>query len=589
MGKVFRYLNGRPVFLLFLVTAALATSYVMTKQFKKAKEITFTKDRRGIAADDSMKPKPQNITEEPIETIGIKRKDIPFSTHGLTVDQFLPSKLASRVHGKGVTVLKEIKQAIAENQINKLSCEGCFMYKKNEVGNNAWTGFKEGCLEHELQPPLRDLVFEMLESSSYENVAMSNPAESSGEPILLFGFRPVKLNVMIDGEKEAHQFTLGGNRFHYSYDEDIDHSRSKKIWYSFDYSSPQYSNTRASLEDYCLPYKKEMLTKESIKSDPNLAYFYYSERIKESPNDAGALYQRGLIGLKQQSRKQAQEDFQRVLDLEPNHFGAHLGMGMVLSYKYGSLEETNTKALSFLNRALELQPEDAEVYCERGKLYRYLGDNENALKDLTKAATLKPGYAEAYFERGNLYYYYIKDPAKAIEDYSQAIESDAQYFPAYAGRARLYEKTKNYEAAIADQTKLMVKDYGNWRSAYFARAELYELTGQFDKAIEDYRSLIEEHGYRAKVEVYLKMVPICLKAGQYKEAVDVSTAILNERSPRWEQEKAYTYRAVAYYYLNEFEKSWRDIDQIVKLGKEFKYEEDPDFLSKLKNASGREK
>lgn len=115
----------------------------------------------------------------------------------------------------------------------------------------------------------------------------------------------------------------------------------------------------------------------------------------------------------------------------------------------------------------------------------------------------------------------------------------------------------------------MTKDYGYWSSASLNRAELYELTGQFGKAIIDYKNLIEDHGYRAKVSVLLKMIPVYLKMARYNQAMEASTQVLREHSQQWEQVEAYTYRAVAYYYLNEFDKSWADIAKIKEWGKEF--------------------
>jgi len=53
----------------------------------------------------------------------------------------------------------------------------------------------------------------------------------------------------------------------------------------------------------------------------------------------------------------------------------------------GRLDE----ALADLNRAIELDPEDAETIASRGQVYRLLGREAEALADLARAAGLDPG------------------------------------------------------------------------------------------------------------------------------------------------------------------------------------------------------
>ena len=50
------------------------------------------------------------------------------------------------------------------------------------------------------------------------------------------------------------------------------------------------------------------------------------------------------------------------------------------------------EALADLNRAIELDPADAEAIGSRGQTYRLLGRLVEALADLNRARELDPGY-----------------------------------------------------------------------------------------------------------------------------------------------------------------------------------------------------
>ena len=63
------------------------------------------------------------------------------------------------------------------------------------------------------------------------------------------------------------------------------------------------------------------------------------------------------------------------------------------NYKAGLallLEDHPLKALNMFTKAIELDPNIAEYYCDRGDLLYELGKHDKALKDLTKAVELDP-------------------------------------------------------------------------------------------------------------------------------------------------------------------------------------------------------
>ena len=78
-------------------------------------------------------------------------------------------------------------------------------------------------------------------------------------------------------------------------------------------------------------------------------------------------------------------------------------------------------AISDLNKAMALNPEDAGAYFYRGTAHFGKKKYRKALSDYNKAIELDPEYVNAYINRG--YYYHTRNEYhKAMNDYSKALE-----------------------------------------------------------------------------------------------------------------------------------------------------------------------
>ena len=62
------------------------------------------------------------------------------------------------------------------------------------------------------------------------------------------------------------------------------------------------------------------------------------------------------------------------------------------------------KAIADYTKAIELRPDDASAYNNRGISFVALKNNEKAIADYTKAIKLKPDFASAYNNRGNVFF-----------------------------------------------------------------------------------------------------------------------------------------------------------------------------------------
>ena len=109
--------------------------------------------------------------------------------------------------------------------------------------------------------------------------------------------------------------------------------------------------------------------------------------------------------------------------------------------------------------------------------------------DYDKLVELDPNNADAYYERGD-FYYETDEYNKAIADYSKAIQLNPNYADAYYNRGCAYGETSEYDKAIADYNKAIELN-PNDANAYYNRGLIYGEKGDVGKAVDDLNRCIE--------------------------------------------------------------------------------------------------
>jgi tetratricopeptide (TPR) repeat protein len=92
-----------------------------------------------------------------------------------------------------------------------------------------------------------------------------------------------------------------------------------------------------------------------------------------------------------------------------------------------------------------------------------------AIADFTKAIQLKPDYAEAYYERGSTKFLAdVGDVRGAFADFTRAIQLKPDYAFAYSNRASARMHWKDFDGAIADYTKAIeLRSDVKWLANFF--------------------------------------------------------------------------------------------------------------------------
>lgn len=156
---------------------------------------------------------------------------------------------------------------------------------------------------------------------------------------------------------------------------------------------------------------------------------------------------RGNRAFDEGCQKEAMEEYSKAIELAPNDAVAYYNRGIV----YKSLGQ-HEKAIKDYDKAIELAPNYADAFYNRGNVYKNIGQYEKAIKDYDKAIEMNPNDAEAYNNRG-IAYKNIGQHEKAIEDYTQAIQLNPEYKNAYLNRAGVYSAIGEDALAKADRKK----------------------------------------------------------------------------------------------------------------------------------------
>jgi len=115
-------------------------------------------------------------------------------------------------------------------------------------------------------------------------------------------------------------------------------------------------------------------------------------------------------------------------------------------------EKESGNSMADYNKAIELAPDSADVYYNRGDAYDEMGEYGKAIADYNKAIELDPNHTLAYYNRGCAYGE-IGAYDKAIADYNKAIELNPNDALAYYNRGLAYREKGEVPKLVSDLEK----------------------------------------------------------------------------------------------------------------------------------------
>ncbi len=231
-------------------------------------------------------------------------------------------------------------------------------------------------------------------------------------------------------------------------------------------------------------------------------------------------------------------------------------------------DENYADAIRDFNQAIELSPEDAEIYKFRGKAKARLGNIKGAIEDYNQCLILKPDDVETYRIRGERKLE-IDDYKGAIEDFSQVIKLIPNSVVAYEKRSWAKEALGDYAGVIEDSThllKLIPDDYYAYRTRGSAKRELNDYNGaieDFTQAIKLRPGHISDYNDRGLTKFLLEDYSGAIE--DHNLAIHFSSAIDYYDGVNPEEIDAYIYRGRAKVKIGDPAGAKKDFTHVIKL------------------------
>jgi serine/threonine-protein kinase len=140
-------------------------------------------------------------------------------------------------------------------------------------------------------------------------------------------------------------------------------------------------------------------------------------------------------------------------------------------------------AILAFSKAIELHPNFAPAYHNRGAAQQNLEHYELAIQNYSEAIHLAPAMASSYASRGVCLVHLHRDP-EALIDFQRALELKPDLASALRGRAGVYLRRKQYRMALADYDAALKKN-PRFAPAYLNRARVKEALGDLRGAAAD--------------------------------------------------------------------------------------------------------
>lgn len=169
----------------------------------------------------------------------------------------------------------------------------------------------------------------------------------------------------------------------------------------------------------------ELADEQALKRNYRNARDYYKKALSSDPENLDALFGYGKMCYYMEKDDDSKEAFNKILELDPRNPQANAYMA-----KFEAENNQYKKAISYLNVAIQEEPNNSDYYFDLGTYKRYLGDYKGAEKSWLHAISLDPEYFLGYAYLAGLYDEQNKSDL-ALENYKKVIEKNPKYYYAY--------------------------------------------------------------------------------------------------------------------------------------------------------------
>ena len=196
------------------------------------------------------------------------------------------------------------------------------------------------------------------------------------------------------------------------------------------------------------------------------------------------LLQQGLALYKQDKLSEAQQIYEQILKLQPQHFDALVFLGMA------SAQTSNfNRAIHLWSIAIKINPYDALCNFYLGKALIEIKNFDSAIASFDKAISLKPDFSEAYLSKGHAQKE-IKKFEDAVASFDKAINIKPDFAEAYYDRAttlqdmaRLNEARESFIKSLELKPQLGM---ARWAMAFLSIPPIFSCLENINASRDDF-------------------------------------------------------------------------------------------------------
>ncbi|PPS19676.1 hypothetical protein GOBAR_AA00895 [Gossypium barbadense] len=306
-------------------------------------------------------------------------------------------------------------------------------------------------------------------------------------------------------------------------------------------------------------------------NEGNYAYAIsiFDQILKEDPTYPEALIGRGTAYAFQRELEAAIDDFTKAIQSKPSageawkrRGQARAALGESIELGYIALVNQDIKAIEDLTKALEFDPDSADILHERGIVNFKFKDFDAAVEDLSACVKLDKTNKSAYTYLG-MALSSIGEYKRAEDAHLKSIQLDRSFVEAWAHLTQFYQDLANSKKAF-DCLQQVIQIDPRYAKAYHLRGLLLHGMGEPRKAIKDLSVGLSIENSNIEC-LYLRAS--CYHAiGEYADAVKDYDAALDVELDSMEkfvlQCLAFYQKEIALYTASKVnsEFSWFDID-----------------------------
>ncbi len=174
----------------------------------------------------------------------------------------------------------------------------------------------------------------------------------------------------------------------------------------------------------------------------------------------------------------------KIIELDPDNIESHCYLAEVFR-----LQGLNDLGMKEIEKALQLEPDNAGAYYTKGLIASQAGEVEMALVSFDKVIELKPDHAEAYNNMG-LIYGQREDYDRAFSMFEKAIEINPDLAQAHANIGNVHSVIgRSGDAAREWELALMLDP--EMKDMHLYLGNVYFRDGKYKEALNHYGSFLE--------------------------------------------------------------------------------------------------